>query len=204
MLKRGPTRNVKDHALQALFPLSRGPCPVRELLRKFRSLGLLPLLFPTLQVGRIRVGGLRVHLVLCPGRHPPLPLDLGRARGERGGGAGVSRHSSVACERASVSSAPSGARKGEVARSQRTPPARAASSVASPHSSQHARRRGELGEVSEGRSIARSSRASRSSDRGARKDRRARSRPDSSRDRGRRSRFSYRSRSRATKAVILP
>ena len=29
-------------------------------------------------------GGLRVHLVLCPGRLPPLPLDLGLARG--GGG----------------------------------------------------------------------------------------------------------------------
>ena len=76
-------------------------------------------------------------------------------------------------------------------------PARAASSVASPRSSQHARRRGESGEVSEDRSIARSSRASRSLDRGARKDRRARSRLDSSRDRGRRSRSrsSYRSRS---------
>ena len=114
---------------------------------------------------------------------------------ERGGS--VSGYSSVARERASVSSAPSGAGEGEVARSQRTPPARAASSVASPRSSQHARRRGESGEVSEDRSIARSSRASRSSDRGARKDRRARSRSDSSRDRGRRSRShsSYRSRS---------
>ena len=55
---------------------------------------------------------------------------------ERGGS--VSGCSSGACERASASSAPSGAGKGEVARSQRTPPARAASSVASPRSSQHA------------------------------------------------------------------
>ena len=118
---------------------------------------------------------------------------------ERGGS--VSGHSSVASERASVSSAPLGAGEGEVARSQRTPPARAASSVASPRSSPHARRRDELREVSEDRSRVRS----RSSDRGARKDRRARSRSDSSRDRGRRSRSrsSYRSRSRASKAVIL-
>ena len=131
--------------------------------------------------------------MLCPGRLPPLPLDLGRVRG----GVSVSGHSSVARERAAVSSAPSGAGEGEVARSQRTPPARATSSVASPHSSQHARRHDELSEVSEDRSIARSSRASRSSDRGARKDRRARSRSDSSRDRGRRSRScsSYRLRS---------
>ena len=55
--KREPTRNVSDHALQALFPLPRGPRPTRELLRKFRSLGLLPPLFPALQVGRIRGGG---------------------------------------------------------------------------------------------------------------------------------------------------
>ena len=121
---------------------------------------------------------------------------------ESGGGGGVSGHSSVARERASVSSAPSGAGEGEVARSQRTRPARAASSVSSRRSSQHARRRDESREVSEDRSIARSSRASRSSGRGARKDRRARSRSDSSRDRGcrSRSRSSYRSRS---KAVIL-
>ena len=35
---------------------------------------------PALQVGRGRRRGLRVHLVLCPGRLPPLPLDLGPAR----------------------------------------------------------------------------------------------------------------------------
>ena len=90
-----------------------------------------------------------------------------------------------------------GAGEGEVARSQRTPPAHAASSVVSPRSSPHARRRGELREVLEDRSRVRSYRGSRSSDRGARKDRRARSQSDSSRDRGRRSRScsSYRLRS---------
>ena len=50
-------------------------------------------------------------------------------------------------ERASVSSAPSEAGEGEVARLRRAPPARAASSVASPRSSQHARRRDESREV---------------------------------------------------------
>ena len=55
----------------------------------------------------------------------------------------VSGRSSGASEVASVSSAPSGAGEGEVARSQQMPPARAASSVASPSSSQHALRRGE-------------------------------------------------------------
>ena len=70
--------------------------------------------------------------------------------GERG--ESVSGHSSVARERTSVSSAPSGAGEGEVAHSQRTPPARATSSVASPCSSPHARRCGELREVSEDRS----------------------------------------------------
>ena len=146
---------------------------------------------------RIRGGGLRVHLVLCPGRLPPLPLDLNRARGGC---------LDIRPLRASVSSAPSGAGKGAVARSQRTPPARAASSVASPRSSQHARRRDKSREVSEDRSLARSSCVSQSSDLRTRKDRRARSRSDSSRDRARRSRSrsSYRSRSRASKAVILP
>ena len=76
---------------------------------------------------------------------------------------------SGARERASVSSAPSGAGEGEVARLQRTPP----SLVASLCSSQHALRRGELGESSEVRSRSRSSRVSQSSDLGTRKDRRA-------------------------------
>ena len=78
--KSAPIKIVRNHALQVIFPLR----PARELLRKFRSLGLPPLLLPALQEGRIREGGgvLRVHLVLCPVRLPPLPLDLGLARGE--------------------------------------------------------------------------------------------------------------------------
>ena len=138
-------------------------------------------------------GGLRVHLVLCPVRLPLLPLDLGLARG-----GGVSLD--VCPLRASAPLSLQLLReleRGGVARSQRTPPARAASSVASPRSSQHARRRDESREVSVDRSFSRSSRVSRSSDRGTRKDRRARSRSDSSRDHlhRSRSRSAYRSRS---------
>ena len=44
-------------------------------------LNLLPLLFPTLQVVRSRGGGFGMHLVLCPGGLPPLPLDLGQREG---------------------------------------------------------------------------------------------------------------------------
>ena len=65
---------------------------------------------------------------------------------ERGGS--VSGRSSGARKRASATSAPSGAGKREVARSQRIHPAHAASSVASRRSSQHALRRGVSGESS--------------------------------------------------------
>ena len=54
--------------------------------------------------------------------------------------------------------------RGRLLGPRRTPPACAASSVTSPCSSQHARRRDESREVSEDRSLARSSRVSRSSD----------------------------------------
>ena len=145
-------------------------------------------------------GEFGVHLVLRPVRLPFLPLDLGPARGVE-----VSGRSSAACERASVSSAPSGDGEGEVARLQRTPTARAASSVASPRSSQHALQRGESGESSVVRSRSRSSRVNRSSDRGTRKDRRTRSWSDSSRDRSCHSRSgsAYCSRSRASEAGVV-
>ena len=112
---------------------------------------------------------------------------------ERGGS--VSGLSSVARERA-PSSAPSGAGEGVVAQSQRTSLARSASSAVSPHSSPHVRRHGELRETSEDRSRVLSLRDSRSSDREPRKDKRARARSCSSRDRGRRSRSLSSSRSR--------
>ena len=65
-------------ALQALFPLRRWLLPARKLLWEFRALRLL---LPALQVGRGSRRGLRGHLVLCLGGLPPLPLDLGPARG---------------------------------------------------------------------------------------------------------------------------
>ena len=68
-----------------------------------------------------------MHLVLRPVRLPLLPLDLGLARGVE-----VSLDIRLLHASAPVSSAPSGAAEGEVARSQRTSPARAASTVASP------------------------------------------------------------------------
>ena len=139
LLKRGPTRNVKDHALQALFPLPGGLAPRGNFFGSSAAWDFL-LFFSSPSGGQDKRGG--------------------------GGLSGCTwccvreASSTVARERASLSSTPSGAGEGEVARSQQTPPARAASSVASPHSSQHARRRDELREVSEDRSIARSSRAS--------------------------------------------
>ena len=153
--KSAPIKVERNLALQALFPLRRGLQPARELLRKFRSLGLPPLLLPALQEGRIR----GVHLVLCPVRLPLLPLDLCLARG-----GGVPLDVRPLRASAPLSAAPSGAGEGEVARSQRTTPTRAASSVASPRSSQHALRRDESREVSMDRSFSRSSRVSRSSD----------------------------------------
>ena len=182
---------AKKRALQALFPLRRGLRPARELLRKFRSLGLPPLFLPTLQEGRIRGGGLRVHLVLCPVRLPPLPLDLGLARG--GGGGSVSGHSSFA--RLCLCSPFGSWRGGGCSVTADSPCPRRFLGCFS-RSSQHARRRDESREVSVDRSFSRFSCVSRSSDRGTRKDRRARSRSDSSRDRGSRSRSSYHSRSR--------
>ena len=101
------------------------------------QLGFLPLLFPTLQVVRGRGGGLGMHLVLCHRGLPPLPVDLGPARGM-----GVLLESgllSVARERALASLAPSGAGEGGVARSQRSFLCPLRSSVVSHHSSPHAR-----------------------------------------------------------------
>ena len=118
------------HALQVRFPLRRRLRLVRGLLRKSCALRPLPLL--------LREGS----------RDAPCAAS-------REASSPPARPRSGARERASASSAPLGAGKGEVARPQRTPPARAASSVASPRSSQLALRRGELGESSVVRSRSR-------------------------------------------------
>ena len=135
------------------------------------QLGLLSLLFPTLQVVRGRGGGLGMHLVLCPGGLPPLPLDLGPA-GSRSSERGGSASGLVCCARARSRFAG----EGGVTRSQRSVLCPLRSSVVSHHSSPHTRRCGELWETSEDRCRVLYSRGSRSSDHGARVDKRARSR----------------------------
>ena len=124
-------------------------------------------------------------------RLPLLPLDLGLARGE----GSVWTFECCARARLCLFSSFGSCREGGCSVAV-TSPARAASSVACPRSSQHAPRWYESREVSVDHSLSRFSRVSRSSDRGTRKDRRARCRSDSSRDRGRRSRSrsAYRSR----------
>ena len=68
LLKNVLTKSVRNLAFQALFLLR----PAQELLRKFCSLGLPPLLFPTLQVGRIRGGSQGAPgVVSCEASSPP-------------------------------------------------------------------------------------------------------------------------------------
>ena len=115
---------------------------------------------------------------------------------ERGGSA--SGLSSGAGGLAPASPSPSGAGEVGVARSLQTPLSRASDVADSPQFSPHVPRRGNSRVSSASCSRVLSSRGSRSSDRGPRKDKRARSRESSSRGRRRcsRSRSSSRSRSR--------
>ena len=103
-------------------------------------------------------------------RGAPFPPARSRSS-ERGGSA--SGQSSGALGRAPTS--PSGAGEVGAARSQQTPTSRASASVVSPQSLPHVQRREDSRETSESRLRVLSSRGSRSSDRGARKDKRARS-----------------------------
>ena len=141
-------------------------------------------------------GGLGMLLVLRPVRLPLLPLDLGPARG-------VEVSLVARPVRVSELLPPRLLRElgnGRLLVHSRHPLPAPLPRLPLPRSSQHALRRGESGESSEVRSRSRSSRVSRSSDRGTRKDRRA-----SSRDRSRRScsRSASRSRSRALAAVLV-
>ena len=115
---------------------------------------------------------------------------------ERGGSA--SRHSSGAGGLAPSSPSPSGGGGAGVARSLQTPISRVSEAVDSPQFSPHVPRRENSRQSSASCSRVLSSRDSRSSGRGSRKDKRARSRESSSRGRrrGSRSRSSSRSRSR--------
>ena len=100
---------------------------------------------------------------------------------ERGGSA--SGHSSEAGGLAPASPSPSGAGEVGAARSLQTPLSRASDFVVSPQFSPHVPRRENSRETSESCPRVLSSRGSRSSDRGSRKDKRARSRGSSSRSR---------------------
>ena len=123
---------------------------------------------------------------------------------ERGGSA--SRHSSGAGGLAPSSPSPSGGGGAGVARSRQTPLSCISESVDSPQFSPHVPRRENSRESSVSCSRVLSSRDSRSSGRGSRKDKRARSREGSSRGRRRRSRSrsSSRSQSRGRERVRRP
>ena len=113
-----------------------------------------------------------MHLVLCPGGLPPLPLDFGPARG-------VEVLLDYCLLRASALSLRYLLRelaKGELLDRRGLFLCPLRSSVVFHRSSPHAQRRGELWKPSEDRYRVLSSRGSRSSDRGARVDKRARSR----------------------------
>ena len=75
-----------------------------------------------------------MHLVFCLGGLPPLPLDLGRARG-------VEVPLGCRLGRAPASPSPSGAGEVGAARSLKTPFSRASDFVVSPQFSPHVPRR---------------------------------------------------------------
>ena len=79
--KRSYIDRMKPSCPSGYVPPAPLASPRAETPSGVSQLGLLPLLYPTLQVVRGRGGGLGMHLVLCPGGLPPLPLDLGPARG---------------------------------------------------------------------------------------------------------------------------
>ena len=79
--KRSYIDRMKPSCPSGYVPPAPLASPHAETPSGVSHLGLLPLLFPTLQVVSGRGRGLGMHLVLCPGGLPPLPLDLGPARG---------------------------------------------------------------------------------------------------------------------------
>ena len=80
--KRSYIDRMKPSCPSGYVPPAPLASPRAETPSGVSQLGLLPLLFPALQVVRGRGGGgSRDNLVLCHGGLPPLPLDLGPARG---------------------------------------------------------------------------------------------------------------------------
>ena len=80
--RNGLTEIVRSHALQALFALQASPRA--GTYSEVPQPGTSSSSFSRPSGGQDKRGGggLRVHLVLCPVGLPPLPLDLGLARGE--------------------------------------------------------------------------------------------------------------------------
>ena len=140
--------------------------------------------------GQEKQGGSRGAPGVVLGGAPSPPA---RPRSSERGGSASGLASGVS-GLAPSSPSPSGGGGAGVARSRQTPLSRVSESVDSPQFSPHVPRRENSRELSASCSRALSSRDSRSSGRGSRKDKRARSREGSSR--GRRSRSSSRSRSR--------
>ena len=108
--------HVKPSCPSGSVPPAPLSSPRAETPSAVSQLGLLPLLFPALQVVRSRGGGFGMHLgfVSWGASSPPA----GFRSSERGGSA--SGLLSVAREHALASLAPSGAGEGWVARSQRS------------------------------------------------------------------------------------
>ena len=154
--KRSYIDRMKPSCPSGYVPPAPLASPRTETPSGVSQLGLLPLLFPTLQVVRGRGGGLGIHLVLCPGGLPPLPLDLGPARG-------VGVLLDYCLLHASALSLCWLLRelvKGELLDCSGLFLCPLRSSVVSHHSSPHTRRRGELWEISEDRYRVLSSRGS--------------------------------------------
>ena len=138
---------MKPSCASGYVPPAPLASPRAETPSGVSQLELLPLVFPALQVVRGRGGGLGMHLVLCLGGLPPLPLDLGPARG-------VGVLLDYCLLRASALSLRWLLRelaKGELLDHSGLFLCPLRSSVVSHHSSPHDRRRGELWEISEDR-----------------------------------------------------
>ena len=145
------------------------PFPARKLLRVFRNWAFCLFSFPPFRWSGVEVGGSVCTWFFCPGGLPPLPLDLGPARG-------------VECFWTIVCCARARSRFANSFGSWRRVSCSFAavfflcllhSSVDFHHSSPHVRRRGEFWKTSEDRYRVLSSRGFRSSDRGACVDKRA-------------------------------
>ena len=189
--KKRSYKERKKIALQALFPLLSRPPPRAETSSVVSRPGTSSS-SSSLPLGK-QGGSQGAPCAVSGGA--PSPHARPRSS-ERGGSA--SGHSSGARGHAPASSSPSGVGEGGAACALQKSLSRASDFVVSPQFSPHVPRLENSRETSESCPRVLSSRGSRSSDRGSRKDKRAGSRESSSRGRRRRScsRSSSRSRSR--------